>query len=204
MAGGRSCALVTEDIEPKVSCNCTKEGKRENERMSQGQDKHECLVDSVAQANTDERHVRVTTPCRVVILIMKSNQVTTVCDSLGRCVLRERSFFARRSVPVTVQWELGTSSDIRWKTTRLNQIRAKEKTQAVMSVPALCPYDPTGCSRSLACSDHPCRIDVAAVHATVCSMPPFQSANVHATGVDAATVAVPGAFLAHVAEVEPV
>ena len=149
-------------------------------------------------------HVRVTTPCRVVILIMKSNQVTTVCDSLGRCVLRERSFFARRNVSVTVQWELGTSSDIRWKTTRLNQIRAKEKTQAVMSVPALCPKDPTGCSRSLACSDHPCRIDAAAVQATVCSMVPCQSANIYARGVDAATFAMPCALLAHVAKVEPV
>ena len=139
MAGGKSCALVTEDIEPKVSCNCTKEGKRENEQMSQGRDRQECMVDSVAQADTDERHVRVTTPCRVVILIMKSNQVTTVCDSLGRCVLREKSFFARRNVSVAVQWELGTSSDIRWKTTRLNQIRRRKRLRLRCAVPALCP-----------------------------------------------------------------
>ena len=56
----------------------------------------------------------------------------------------------------------------------------------------------------LGCPDHPCIIGAVAVQATVCSMVPFQSTNIYARGVDAATFAAPCALLAEVAKVEPV
>ena len=100
---------------------------------------------------------------------MKSNQVTTVCNSLGHGVLSERSFFARRKIgsqPKIVGARL--TSDRRWKNARLNQIRERRK-----GLKLWCQCQPCVHKIRLAAlgawhsSDHPCRIDATAVHATL-------------------------------------